>query len=133
MENEGNYFVAIDKVEFKDVRVTAKKLPSLKKFSPISIPPSNNKQNIIFYFQEDISKYVNRVTFVGNENIKAECETSSKYYLNCSAVFKKEDKYFITFDGVNMGESIFVNKENNVNGINYLKISFILISLILLF
>ena len=131
IDGEGIHYIIINnEIEFKNVTVNVKNLPSIYYFSPISVFSSNNKQNIILYFQVDISKYINKVTFVGNENIKAKCETFSKYYLNCSAVFKKVDKYYITFDGVNMGE--YINVIENMNVINYLKLSSILLSLILL-
>ena len=131
IESIGDYYVTIGKeIEFKNLKVTVKKIPSIKKFSPISISPSKNEQNIILYFRDDISKYVNGVTFVGNENLKAKCETTSKYYLSCFAVFNKEDNYYITIDGANMGE--YIKVYDNVNGIKYLKISSILLSLILI-
>ena len=142
-EKEGEYYVKFkDGTEFKDVTVTAKNIPSLNSFSPISISPSSKEQNITLIFDDNISSFVNKVKFIiGTETVETKCTAESNYVLQCSAVFNNEDDYFITIDGVNTGKSINVNKEDNINeeeekdknSVNYLKISSLLFALLLLF
>ena len=115
---EGEYYLNVNETEFKDLTVTAKKVPRLINYSPISISPSLNSISIILYFKEDISSYVNKIAFVGAETLTPTCELSSNYALICSAVFKNEDKYFITIDGANIGRFINVNTKDNDNEYN---------------
>ena len=112
---KGEYYLNVSEIEFKELIVTAKDVPSLINYSPISILPSSNSTSIILYFEEDISSYVNKITFVGAETLTPTCELSSNYALICTAVFKNEDKYFINIDGANIGRFINVNEEDNKN------------------
>ena len=144
IDKEGEYYVRIENgTEFKDVKVTAKNIPSLNSFSPISISPSSKEQTITLTFRDNISSYVDKVKFVlGTEPVETKCTADSNYVLKCSAVFNNEDDYFITIDGANTGKSINVNEEDNINeeeekkknnNVNYLKISSLLLTLLLLF
>ena len=128
--------------EFKDVKVTAKNIPSLNSFSPISISPSSKEQTITLTFSDNISSFVDKVKFaVGTETVETKCTADSNYVLKCSAVFNNEDDYFITIDGANTGKSINVNEDDNINeeeekkknSVNYLKISSLLLTLLILF
>jgi hypothetical protein len=142
-EKEGVYYVKFkDGTEFKDVTVTAKNIPSLNSFSPISISPSSKEQNITLIFDDNISIFVDKIKFiVGTETVETKCTAESNYVLYCSAVFNNEDDYFITIDGVNTGKFINVNEDDNINeeeekkknSVNYLKISSLLLALLLLF
>ena len=143
-EKEGEYYVRFNNGnEFKDVTVTAKNIPSLNSFSPISISPSSKEQTITLTFSDNISSFVNKVKFIiGTETVETKCTAESNYVLQCSAVFNNEDDYFITIDGVNTGKSINVNEDDNINeeeekkkdnSVNYLKISSLLLTLLLLF
>ena len=157
--NEGEYYLTVNGTEFKNLTVTSKKLPLLNYYSPISIIPSLNSQTIILSFEEDISSYVNKITFVGAETLHPTCELISKYVLFCIAVFDKEDKYYISFDGYQTEKYINVNELDNKmvednneikdeegnnsdddgdqggqgEGVDYLKMSSLLFSLLLLF
>ena len=144
LSSEGVYYVKFkDGTEFKDVTVTAKNIPSLNSFSPISISPSSKEQNITLIFDDNISSFVNKVKFIiGTETVETKCTAESNYVLQCSAVFNNEDDYFITIDGVNTGKSINVNEDDNINeeeekkkdnSVNYLKISSLLLTLLILF
>ncbi len=144
IENEGVYYVKFrNGTEFKNVKVTAKNIPSLNSFSPISISPSSKEQTITLTFKENISSYVDKVKFaVGTETVDTKCTADSNYVLQCSGVFNNEDDYYITIDGVNTGKYINVNEEDNINkeeekkknnNVNYLKISSLLLTLLLLF
>ena len=142
ISKEGVYYVKFkDGTEFKDVTVTAKNIPSLNSFSPISISPSSKEQTITLTFDDNISSLVDKVKFVGTETVEPKCTADSNYVLKCSGVFKNEDDYFITIDGVNTGKSINVNEDDNINeeeekkknSVNYLKISSLLLILLLLF
>jgi hypothetical protein len=123
--------------------VTAKNIPSLNSFSPISISPSSKEQTITLTFSENISSFVDKVKFiVGTETVETKCTADSNYVLYCSAVFNNEDDYFITIDGVNTGNFINVNEDDNINeeeekkkdnSVNYLKISSLLLTLLILF
>jgi hypothetical protein len=98
-EKEGVYYVKFkDGTEFKDVTVTAKNIPSLNSFSPISISPSSKKQTITLIFKDNISSFVDKVKFVGTKTVEPKCTAESNYVLYCSAVFNNEDDYFITID-----------------------------------
>ena len=134
--NEGVYYVKFsDGTEFKDVKVTTKNIPSLNGFSPISISPSSKEQTITLTFSDNISNYVDKVKFIlGTEPVETKCTADSNYVLKCSAVFNNEDD--------NTGKSINVNEEDNINeeeekkknnNVNYLKISSLLLTLLLLF
>ena len=144
IENEGEYYVRFrDGTVFKDVTVTAKNIPSINSFYPISISPSSKEQNITLIFDDNISSFVEKIKFiVGTETVETKCTAESNYVLQCSAVFNNEDDYFITVDGVNTGKSINVNEEDNINeeeekkknnNVNYLKISSLLLTLLLIF
>jgi len=136
-EKEGVYYVRFrDGTEFKDVTVTAKNIPSLNSFSPISISPSSKEQTITLIFEDNISSFVNKIKFVGTKTVEPKCTAESNYVLQCSGVFKNEDDYFITVDEVNTGKSINVNEDDNEkdnNSVNYLKISSLLLTLLILF
>jgi hypothetical protein len=139
ISNEGVYYVRFrDGTEFKDVIVTAKNIPSLNSFSPISISPSSKEQKITLTFNDNISSFVDKIKFVGTETVEPKCTAESNYVLQCSGVFKNEDDYFITIDGVNTGKFINVNEDDNINeedknSVNYLKISSLLLTLLILF
>ena len=140
---EGEYYVKIEnRTEFKDVTVTVKNIPSPNSFYPISFSPSSIEQTITLTFTENISSFVDKVKFVGTETVEAKCSTDSIYVLYCSAVFTNEDDYYITIDGANIGKYINVNEDDNINkgkdeninnSVNYLKISSLLLTLLLLF
>ena len=140
---EGEYYVKIENgTEFKDVTVTVKNIPSPNSFYPISFSPSSIEQTITLTFTENIASYVDKVKFVGTETVEAKCSTDSIYVLYCSAVFTNEDDYYITIDGANIGKYINVNEDDNINkgkdeninnSVNYLKISSLLLTLLLLF
>ena len=139
ISNEGVYYVRFrDGTEFKDVIVTAKNIPSLNSFSPISISPSSKEQKITLTFNDNISSFVDKIKFVGTETVEPKCTAESNYVLQCSGVFTNEDDYFITIDGVNTGKFINVNEDDNINeedknSVNYLKISSLLLTLLILF
>ena len=144
IEDEGEYYVSFrDGTEFKNVKVTAKNIPSLNSFSPISISPSSKEQTITLTFSDNISSFVDKVKFIlGTETVETKCIVDSNYVLKCSAVFNNEDDYFITIDGANIGKYVNVNEEDNINeeeekkknnNVNYLKISSLLLALLLLF
>ena len=145
LQDEGEYYVRFrDGTEFKDVTVTAKTIPSLNSFYPISISPSSKEQTITLTFSENISNYVDKVKFIfGTETVETKCTADSNYVLYCSAVFNNEDDYFITIDGVYTVNSINVNEDDNINeeeeknetknSVKYLKISSLLLTLLLLF
>ena len=143
IENEGEYYVSFSNgTEFKNVIVTAKNIPLLNSFSPISISPSSKEQTITLTFSDNISSFGDKVKFiVGTETVETKCTVDSNYVLKCSAVFNNEDDYLITIDGVNTGKFINVNEEDNINeeeekkknSVNYLKISSLLLALLLLF
>ena len=107
---EGEYYLTVNGTKFEDITVTVKEVPSLISYSPISFSPSLNSQTIILYSEDNISSYVDKNTFVGAETLTSKCELSSNYVLNCSAVFKNEDKYFITMNDANIGSFINVNE-----------------------
>ena len=144
VDYEGEYYVSFrDGTEFKDVTVTAKNIPSLNSVSPISISPSSKEQTINLFFIDNVLSFADKVKFiVGTENIETKCTADSSVLLNCSAVFNKEDDYYITIDGFNIGKFINVNEKNNINeeeeknkaknSVNYLKISSLLLTLLLL-
>ena len=119
--------------------MTAKNIPSLNSFSPISISPSSKEQTITLTFSDNISSFGDKVKFiVGTETVETKCTVDSNYVLKCSAVFNNEDDYFITIDGVNTGKFINVNEDDNINeedknSVNYLKISSLLLTLLILF
>lgn len=127
--------------KFENVVVNVKNVPLLNSFSPISISPSSKSQTINLNFENAITDYTNKISFVGNKKIDATCTADSNYALSCSAVFDVEDEYYITIDGVNTGSFINVSQEDNINdnekrknnGISYLKVSSLLLSLLLLF
>ena len=110
IKEEGEYYLKVNGTKFEDITVTVKEVPLLRNYSPISISPSLNSQTIILYSENDISSYVDKITFVGAETLTSKCELSSNYVLNCSAVFKNEDKYFITMNDANIGSFINVNE-----------------------
>ena len=110
---EGEFYLKVNQTNFEDLTVTAKKVPKLIDYSPNSISPSLNSISIILYFEDDISSYIDKITFVGAEILTPTCELNSNYVLNCSIVFKNEDKYFITIDDVNIGSFINVNEDDN--------------------
>ena len=126
---EGEFFLSYkNETKFNNLIVTVKKLPLLISFSPISISSYSNSETIILWFNTNISSYVNKITFVGAEAIRSSCEKISDYVLNCSTVFDKEDKYYITLDGVNLGKYIYVFKDDNFSdGLNYLNLSVLLL------
>ena len=74
-EKEGEYYVRFNNGnEFKDVTVTAKNIPSLNSFSPISISPSSKEQTITLTFSDNISSFVNKVKFIiGTETVETKC------------------------------------------------------------
>ena len=111
---EGNFDLMLNNTKIKNINVSVKDVPKLVKFFPFSFSPSSNSQNIIFYFENDVSNYVNIITFVGAETLTPTCELNSNYVLNCSAVFNKEDKYYIFLDDVNIGSFINVNEKDNI-------------------
>ena len=113
-EGEYNLFI-YDELKFFYINVTAKNISSFFTFSPSSISPSSKSQNIYLFSKDDISSWVNNIKFVGNEVLQPTCNLTSKIVLNCSAVFNKEDKYYISFDEFNMGSYINVNEEDNIN------------------
>ena len=126
---EGEFFLSYkNETKFNNLIVTVKKLPLLISFSPISISSYSNSETIILCFNTNISSYVNKITFVGAEAIRSSCEKISDYVLYCSTVFDKEDKYYITLDGVNLGKYIYVFKDDNFSdGLNYLNLSVLLL------
>ena len=111
---EGNFYLMLNNTKIENINVSVKDVPKLVKFFPFSFSPSSNSQNIIFYFENDVSNYVNIITFVGAETLTPTCELNSNYVLNCSAVFNKEDKYYIFLDDVNLGSFINVNEKDNI-------------------
>ena len=113
---KGEYNLMFNTTKIDNLNVSVKDAPKLGNFFPFSFSPSSNTQIIIFYFEEDVSNYFNNVTFVGaeTETIYPSCNINSNYVLNCSAVFNKEDKYYITLDGVNIGSFINVNEKDNI-------------------
>ena len=100
--------------KIENLNVSVKDVPKLVKFFPFSFSPSSNSQNVIFYFENDASNYVNNVNFVGAETLTPTCELNSNYVLNCSTVFNKEDKYYIFLDDINIGRFINVNEKDNI-------------------
>ena len=144
--DEGEYYVRFkDGTEFKDLTVTAKNVPSLNSFYPISISPSSKEQTITLTFSDNISSYVDKVKFiVETETVETKCTADSSIVLQCSAVFNNENNYFITIDGANTGKFINIIKDDNKNeeeeegkknknSVNYLKISSLLLALLLIF
>ena len=145
--DEGEYYVRFkDGTEFKDLTVTAKNVPSLNSFYPISISPSSKEQTITLTFSDNISSYVDKVKFiVETEPVVTKCTADSSIVLQCSAVFNNENNYFITIDGANTGKFINIIKDDNKNeeeeeegkknknSVNYLKISSLLLALLLIF
>ena len=111
---KGDYSLLFNGTKIENLNVSVKDAPVLDKFFPFSFSPSSNKQNIIFYFEDDFSSYFNNITFVGAETLTPTCELNSNFVLNCSAVFNKEDKYYLTLDGVNIGSFINVNEKDNI-------------------
>ena len=111
---EGDYKLMLNNTKIENINVSVKNVPKLVKFFPFSFSPSSNSQNVIFYFENDVSNYVDNVTFVGAETLTPTCELNSNYVLNCSTVFNKEDKYYLYLDDVNIGRFINVNEKDNI-------------------
>ena len=111
---EGDYKLMLNNTKIENINVSVKDVPKLVKFFPFSFSPSSNSQNVIFYFENDVSNYVDNVTFVGAETLTPTCDLNSNYVLNCSSVFNKEDKYYLTLDDVNIGRFINVNEKDNI-------------------
>ena len=112
---EGNNYINIRDVDYKNLNVTVKKnVPMKYNYFPHSVNASTNSQSIVFNFQNDTSNYVNKISFVGIETIQPTCEAMSSVTLNCSAVFNKVGKYYFTIDGVYNGDIIYV-RENYKN------------------
>ena len=118
---EGEFFVNVNGVEFNNVKITVKKTPYLYNYTPLSIFSSSISQTITFNFKEDVSNYVNKASFYGNETIQTTCQALSKYSLSCSAVFNKVGNYYFTIDDAFNDVVIYVTdntKENNQSSSN---------------
>ena len=76
-------------------------MPLIFSFYPVSISPSSNPQIIAMNFYNSIEiDYIDKIKFVGDKSIQANCEIKSNYSITCSAIFNDEGKYYLTINDV---------------------------------
>ena len=111
----GEYYVVINGNEFKNVKVTAN-AASLQNCSPNSFSISSNLQSFTLNFDNDVSKFVDSLYFMSDEEIiEPTCKSSSANALTCSAVFETKGKYSARLNGIDYESYVDVTESNNIN------------------
>ena len=113
----GEYYVVINGNEFKNVKVTAN-AASLQNCSPNSFSISSNLQSFTLNFDNDVSKFVDSLYFMTDEEIvEPICKSSSSNALTCSAIFETKGKYNVRLNGIDYESYVDVTDyKYNKNG-----------------
>ena len=138
----GEYYVVINGNEFKNVNVTAN-AASLQNCSPNSFSISRNLQSFTLNFDNDVSKFVDSLYFMTDEEIvEPICKSSSTNALTCSAIFETKGNYSVRLNGIDYESYVdvtdykynkngyIINHGSYINKLKYISLLLLFITLI---
>ena len=110
----GDYYIVVNGNEIKDIKVSANAV-ALKNFN---LDDSSNSLLITLNFENDVSKFVDTLLFISDDEIIEPTCKASNNDLICSADFENDANYKIRLDGINYDTVINVVGKNNNNNTN---------------
>ena len=142
--NVGEYYLNYENIKENDIQILVNNYPKLISFVPVYFLPYQ-QQSIFFYFEDNIHSYKTKISLRDSNNNHINpfsCQfLNSNFSLNCTFTANFEGKFYIYINNFNYGEFININENDNKNlddfddeeKIFYLKFSFVLLFLFIIF